>query len=76
MKSNPRTAGSSIPFSKGDGEKPLWATERKQLPFGEWMVTVWLNTEDSALSSDIHKAIADLVDAMMAAPTKGSRGTL
>lgn len=65
-----------IPFSRGDGERPLWATERKQLPTGEWVLTVWLDTTDSGLSHDIHDKVASLVNYMMSNATvpKGQKG--
>lgn len=62
---------SGIPFRRGDGEKPLWVTERRQLPSGEWVLTVWLDTTDSKLSNDIHKQVATIVrHLMLAAPQK------
>lgn len=56
---------SEIPFRRGDGEAPLWATERKRLPSGEWVITIWLGTNDSSLSHKIHKMVADLVNVEM-----------
>lgn len=58
-----------------DGELAFWVTERKQLPDNRWRIVVWLNTEDSKLSHQIHKKIADLVkQEMNAAPkTKSKR---
>lgn len=44
-----------------DGELALWVTERKQLPDGRWRISVWLNTGDYEISSQIHKRIANLV---------------
>lgn len=48
-----------------DGEKALWVTQRNQLPTKEWRIQVWLNTEDDALSRQIHERIAELVKTMM-----------
>jgi len=53
-----------IPFMKEDGEVPLWATERKQLPSKQWVITVWLNDEREDLSNAVHKEIARVVKRM------------
>jgi len=56
---------SGIPFMRADREKPLWATERRQLPSGEWRITIYLDTKDDEISSRIHKEVANLVKTLM-----------
>lgn len=55
----------NIPFTKQDGEVALWATQRKQLPSGQWVITVWLDTDRDDLSNAVHKEVATTVKHMM-----------